>query len=86
MEELDWSVLIFGSYGRSAVREAVENPRWQEFRGSLLGRSLKEKHEALSDYMHRAEVVHGRNSKQWALCACRVTNYVYALRRGGLIR
>lgn len=70
--------LIFGKYNSKQVHEAVYNPLWQSFRESLKGLNTSEKLKQLEGWVkkyHRAEKV-----------KIQVTNYVYALKRSGLIK
>jgi hypothetical protein len=69
--------LIFGSYSIAVVREAVKDPVWQRFRATLHGLSTERKLEELRWYVR---------SFGHADMPVQVTNYVYALKRGGLLK
>ena len=75
--ELDWPSLIFGTFSPSEVQDAVQDETWQELRVSLLGEPMDKKFIALRKYLHENEDIRRR---------IQITNYVYALRRGGLIK
>jgi len=74
---MNWNSLIFGSYSRDQIQRAVADPEWQVFRGELVGEPLRTKYArllgwlAVNDYSERFKI--------------QVTNYVNALKRGGLI-
>jgi hypothetical protein len=74
---VNYDDLIFGSYSIDVVLEAVNDVEWQTLRISLKGLPTEEKLSRLRKYIgedasHEAKV--------------RVTNYVYALKRGGQLR
>lgn len=73
-----WSALIFGRYDINAVLEAVADHDWQLLRLHMKGRSLAERKRSLEEYL--CEQQHSQKAK------IQVTNYVYALKRGGLIK
>ena len=75
---LDWNALIFGSYPPSQIQWAVNDREWQTFRETLKGLPVSEKYEKLSYYLFAKEYS-PRSQIQ-------VTNYVNALKRGGLIK
>lgn len=79
MMYLDWHKLYFGKVHPEEVKEAIKDNEWQKTRISMKGVSLAEKYYILSNYynLHKDE---GR------LVEVRVTNYVTALSRGGLIK
>lgn len=78
MKQLDWNTLIFGTYSPQQVAWAVACDEWQQVRLSMLGQPLEVKYDTLmmwldlKGYCERAKI--------------QVTNYVNALKRGGLIR
>lgn len=73
-----WESLRFGVYGLKTVLAAVREPEWQSVRVSMLGTSLETKHATLVAYLAASQ--HSEHAK---IC---VTNYVNALRRGGLLK
>lgn len=72
---MDWNKLIFGCYNRKEVLGAIDDCVWQRVRVSMIGESLEVKHQTLIDYLGEAP------SRRQEI---QVTNYVYALKRGGL--
>jgi len=87
-EALNWNSLIFGSFNRDEIRQAVySDSSWQTLRASLLGTSPERKYAALAEYVTLEEdpehpcSEYGRRQRE-----IRVTNYVHCLRRGGLIK
>lgn len=77
----DWDSLIFGRYNQQHVTLAVQNDGWQMFREGLRGTSLNYRFDLLKDYVIMGGSMHSRNVRE-----IRVTNYVYALKRGGMIK
>jgi predicted RNA-binding Zn-ribbon protein involved in translation (DUF1610 family) len=73
-----WSKLIFDSYNANEIAKAVDNEEWQKFREGLKGKTLDDKYSELQSYL--------RVHKQSKDAKIRVTNYVNALARGGLIK
>jgi hypothetical protein len=75
---MNWNSLIFGKYNIQKIKEAVKDETWQRVRRSMLGTDLKYKYTCLlqwlggNDYSLEAKI--------------QVTNYVNALKRGGLIK
>jgi hypothetical protein len=78
-----WRHLIFGCYNVHEIIQAVDDNRWQKIRCGLKGTTLEFKRQRLEQYV--------TNSKTWTgvvpwAVKVQVTNYVNALKRGGLIR
>ena len=73
----DWNSLIFGTYNAAQVQRAISESRWQEYRANMLGTSLRSKYIALKDWLEDSEYSDAAKIQ--------VTNYVNALKRGGLI-
>jgi hypothetical protein len=74
-------VYVFGTYPIAEVLRCVKNAYWQGVRAGMLGTSLETKWLTLGRYLgdpHATSDVHTRHVQ--------VTNYVYALKRGGLIK
>ena len=85
VDKLDWSKLYFGKVSPSEVQEAIKNNEWQETRLKMKGMTLGEKYKTLNSYYHRAmQKATSEHSKR--MIKVRVTNYVTALSRGGLIK
>lgn len=78
-----WKHLIFGSYSIDTVLAAVKDPDWQRVRIDMLGRDLEYKFHRLTSYIETGS--HLSEQEQWNR-RVQVTNYVYALKRGGLIK
>ena len=93
---MDWHKLYFGKVTAEEVRESVHDDLWQLLRKSLKGKTLEQKYEELTNYVKSYLVdesviekfpkddqlkliEHNRKVK------VRVTNYVTALSRAGLI-
>lgn len=74
--------MIFDVYSPDTVQACVADARWQAFRARLLGTSLLVKFERLDEYLTQA----AGDADELARRRCRVTNYVHALKRGGLIK
>lgn len=68
---------VFGSWPLQTVLEAVNDDNWQLTRMSMKGTSLRYKWKVLRMYLYE-------NYND--LAKIRVTNYIYALKRGGLIK
>jgi hypothetical protein len=75
---IDWGTLIFGTYSPQQVVRAVNDSQWQDVRISMIGESEESKYNILL-----AHLVRQHYSGQAKI---QVTNYVNALKRGGLIK
>lgn len=78
-----WEHLIFGIYSIGEIIKAVDDTTWQKVKLSMRGLSLGEKRATLEKYVKENPSTQG--GVPWAV-KVRVTNYVNALKRGGLIR
>lgn len=78
MSQKEYENLIFGTYSQSAVFQAVNNMEWQTFRISLKGKSTNEKIKGLREWL-----VLNDNSYRSKI---QVTNYIHALKRGGILK
>lgn len=94
---MDWHKLYFGKITAKEVRESVSDDLWQLLRKSMKGKTLEQKYEALTNYIESYlvdESVFNKFPKGDQLrltehnrkVKVRVTNYVTALSRAGLIR
>lgn len=83
--ELNWKKLYFGRVSPNEVQGAVRDSEWQECRKYMKGMSLYGKYATLSDYLI-AKTLEARNEHELRMVRVRVTNYVTALSRGGLIK
>lgn len=82
---IDWHKLYFGKVSPEEVQEAVKDQQWQQVRLSMKGMSTEAKYKTLEAYLefkqdmlvdeHEMRMVH-----------VRITNYVTALSRGGIIK
>jgi len=70
--------LIFGKYDMKEVQKAVGDSSWQAFREGLKGLSTSSKLKALESWV--------REYHQKDRAKVQVTNYVYALKRAGLVK
>ncbi len=70
--------LVFGQYSIKEVLQEVKVARWQRERVRMLGTSHRFKWNVLRAYLR--DNGFNRHSR------CVVTNYVYALKRGGVIK
>lgn len=75
---MDWKKLYFGKVGKNEVLEYVKDPNWQLIRLSMKGTTLQFKYDTLCKYLE------GRENDR--AVQVRITNYVTALSRGGLIK
>jgi len=73
----NWKKLYAGKVKRNEVKKYVKDKKWQKLRISLKGKSLKDKYLMLEKYL--------KNNKDRP-SQVRVTNYITALSRGGLIK
>lgn len=78
VSDMDWRSLYFGHVGKDEVAFAVKDAYWQHVRLSMKGMTLLDKYQTLQLYL--------RGHKEDRLYQVRVTNYVTALSRGGLIK
>jgi len=74
---MSWDSLVFGTYSRESIQKAVADPQWQDLRTLLVGTSLQTKYIGLVDWL--------QDSEYSTMSKIQVTNYVNALKRGGLI-
>jgi hypothetical protein len=75
---MDWNKLIFDKYNIKTVLQIVKNNDWQKIRKSMLKTSLEFKYKTLKQWLIYND--YSFDSK------VQVTNYVNALKRGGLIK
>lgn len=87
--ELNWHKLYFGRVTAHEVQEAIKDEEWQTLRASLKGKSLEHKYWSLISYLDTSrercinEII---TSTEFRAVQVRITNYVTALSRGGLIK
>lgn len=85
---MDWSKLYFGKVSRDEIRCAIDNAEWQSLRKQLKGKPLEIKYSMLRSYYNEAVRryrLHNDKTSERML-EVRLTNYVTALSRGGLIK
>jgi len=75
---MDWKSLYAGKIIRAEVMKHVSDEHWQAVRKNMKGLSLNGKYVVLQNYLRRAP--------KYRPVQVRVTNYVTALSRGGLIK
>ena len=87
---MDWSILYFGPIERDEIQAAVDDAEWQSLRKRLKGKPLETKYAMLEGYYNetlcRLRLLNADESDEIRLLQVRVTNYVTALSRGGLIK
>lgn len=69
---------VFGRFTRLEVLDAIKDGNWQCTRRAMLATSLDIKWALLEDFLYVS-----RGSRDAQIC---VTNYIYALKRGGLLK
>lgn len=87
--KLDWRKLYFGRVSKSEVQRAITQPAWQGLREHLKGESLEEKYYTLLTYLALKTEDYNRgliDDEELRNVHVRITNYVTALSRGGLIK
>lgn len=94
---MKWSLLYFGHVSPKEVQEAVKDAEWQRLRQGLKGTSLQTKYIALLEYSCKtrigllaryinSQITIGGYRHELRMLDVRLTNYVTALSRGGLIK
>lgn len=89
---LDWRSLYYGHVSPQEVAKAVKDPEWQALRRAMKGKSLETKYAMLKGYRATmiarldANLDNAANVDEWRMVEVRITNYVTALSRGGLIK
>lgn len=84
--KLDWRKLYFGRVSKLEVQRALAQPAWQSLREHLKGKSLE---DTLLTYLALKTEDYNRgliDDKELRNVHVRITNYVTALSRGGLIK
>lgn len=75
---MDWSTLHCGSITKKEIEQYVGEEEWQKVRLSMKGKTLGARYNILSTYLEQLN-----NSRP---AQVRVTNYINALSRGGMIK
>ena len=78
MSKLNWSTLDYSPLTRAEISEAVLEPEWQDLRRRMLLTRLIVRYAALQQWLKEHDYT--RKSQ------VQVTNYVNALKRGGIIK
>lgn len=87
--ELNWHQLYFGRVSLSEVKEAIKDEEWQALRAAMKGKSLEHKYWSLISYLDTSRERYINKiitSTEFRAVQVRITNYVTALSRGGLIK
>ena len=83
--KLDWRLLYYGRVSPREVQEAVNDMEWQKLRLAMKGGPLEMKYAMLRGYqITKSEA--GLDAHEWRMVEVRITNYVTALSREGLIK
>lgn len=83
--DLNWRLLYCGHVSAHEVKEAINDDEWQELRISMKGASLDEKYSKLTAY-RALKVAQRLSNSEMRKVDVRITNYITALSRGGLIK
>lgn len=94
---MNWTLLYYGHVSPKEVQEAVKDTEWQKLRRGLKGTSLQAKYIALLEYSCKtrigllakyinSQITIGGYRHELRMLDVRLTNYVTALSRGGLIK
>lgn len=89
---LNWRSLYYGHVEAQEVAKAVKDYEWQALRRAMKGKSLETKYAMLKGYQAtmiarlEANLDNTANVDEWRMVEVRITNYVTALSRGGLIK
>ena len=78
MSNLNWSALDYSPLTRAEISEDVLEPEWQDLRRRMLLTRLIVRYAALQQWLKEHDYT--RKSQ------VQVTNYVNALKRGGIIK
>lgn len=98
--KMEWDLLYAGKVHPNEVQEAIKDPEWQELRKDLKGTSLITKYCALTGYYntkcleldtkYRLQGCTDEALKtlthELRMLEVRITNYITALSRGGLLK
>ena len=80
-----WNTLYFGHVTPAEVQEAVHDVQWQQIRESMKGMSTDDKYKTLHGYLQfKQDMLVDEHEMRMA--HVRITNYVTALSRGGIIK
>lgn len=83
---MNWSLLYYGKVTKEEVTEAIKDPEWQSLRKAIKGTPLTNKYVQLIHYQHEYIKAHMNDHHLMRLMQVRLTNYVTAFSRGGLIK
>lgn len=86
---IDWGSLYYGHVSADEIQGAVKDETWQRLRKAMKGQPLEIKYVILKGYQStmiaRISTSAG-DAHEWRMVQVRLTNYVTALSRGGLIK
>lgn len=80
-----WNTLYFGHVSPTEVQEAVHDVQWQQIRESMKGMSTDDKYKTLHGYLQFKQDMLV-DEHEMRMVYVRITNYVTALSRGGIIK
>lgn len=80
-----WNTLYFGHVSPEEVKEAINDEQWQQIRKSMKGMSTDDKYKTLHGYLEFKESMLV-DEHEMRMVHVRITNYVTALSRGGIIK
>ena len=84
---LDWESLYYGKVTKKEVAEAVQDTEWQALREMIKGQPLETKYDYLTAYQRKQfKNLDSMTNHELRMVEVRLTNYVTALSRGGLIK
>ena len=82
---MDWHKLYFGKVSPTEVQEAVRDTNWRSVRAAMKGMSTEDKYKTLVAYLEFKQDMLV-DSHEMRMVHVRITNYVTALSRGGIIK
>jgi hypothetical protein len=82
---MNWDELVFGVFSQTEIQHCVAWEYWQMCRRSMLGTDLEYKWRRLKCFLTDVQCSSFTDDDRKRARIC-VTNYVNALKRGGLIK
>lgn len=82
---MDWHKLYFGKVSPAEVQKAIHDEEWQRLRVSMKGMSTASKYVLLTTYLELKQRTVS-DEHEMRMVKVRITNYVTALSRGGIIK
>lgn len=74
---MNWKKIHFGKISNDDIMKHIKDPKWQELREDLKGKTLEEKYKMLHKWLLSHKNSHSAQVQ--------VTNYINALARAGLV-